>query len=61
MRARLRGVPVYAGLIAAEIFALFPFWWMITTSLKHQVEIFSGLEFAPTAPSYPADSRWLGP
>ena len=30
---------VYAGLIAAEIFALFPFWWMITTSFKHQVEI----------------------
>ncbi len=24
---------------------------MITTSLKHQVEIFSGLEFAPTAPT----------
>jgi multiple sugar transport system permease protein len=51
MRARLRGVPVYAGLVAAEVFALFPFWWMITTSLKHQVEIFSGLEFLPTAPT----------
>jgi multiple sugar transport system permease protein len=51
MRPRLRAVPVYAGLVAAEVFALFPFWWMITTSLKHQVEIFSGLEFLPTAPT----------
>jgi multiple sugar transport system permease protein len=44
-------VLIYGALLAAEIFALFPFWWMITTSLKHQVEIFSGLELAPTAPT----------
>ena len=42
---------VYVGLIAAEIFALFPFWWMITTSFKHQVEIFSGLELVPRDPT----------
>ena len=42
---------VYVALIAAEVFALFPFWWMITTSLKHQVEIFSGLELLPQAPT----------
>ena len=51
MRSRWRGALVYAGLVAAEIFALFPFWWMITTSLKHQVEIFSGLELLPQAPT----------
>jgi multiple sugar transport system permease protein len=51
MRSWWRGGLVYAGLIAAEIFALFPFWWMITTSLKHQVEIFSGLELLPQAPT----------
>jgi multiple sugar transport system permease protein len=34
-----------------EVFALFTFRLMNTTSLKHQVEIFSGLEFLPTAPT----------
>ena len=51
MRGWWRWVLIYGGLIAAEVFALFPFWWMITTSLKHQVEIFSGLEVAPQAPT----------
>ena len=46
-----RRVLLYGTLVVAEIFALFPFWWMITTSLKHQVEIFSGLELAPTVPT----------
>jgi multiple sugar transport system permease protein len=46
-----RGALVYVALTAAEVFALFPFWWMITTSLKHQVEIFSGLELFPQAPT----------
>ncbi len=26
-----RRVLIYAALLAAEIFALFPFWWMIST------------------------------
>jgi multiple sugar transport system permease protein len=51
MKGRARMALVYTALIAAEVFALFPFWWMITTSLKHQVEIFSGLEFLPQAPT----------
>lgn len=51
MRSRWRGALVYVGLVVAELFALFPFWWMITTSLKHQVEIFSGLELLPQAPT----------
>jgi multiple sugar transport system permease protein len=46
-----RAALVYLALVAAEVFALFPFWWMITTSLKHQVEIFGGLEFLPQTPT----------
>jgi multiple sugar transport system permease protein len=51
MKGWTRGMLVYVALIAAEVFALFPFWWMITTALKHQVEIFSGLELLPQAPT----------
>ena len=51
MKSSPRAALVYVALIAAEVFALFPFWWMITTSLKHQVEIFSGLELLPQAPT----------
>ena len=51
MKRWSRRALVYIALIAAEVFALFPFWWMITTSLKHQVEIFGGLEFLPQAPT----------
>src|SRR5438270_13734287 len=51
MKRWSRRALVYVALIAAEVFALFPFWWMITTSLKHQVEIFGGLEFLPQAPT----------
>lgn len=51
MKGWMRRALVYVALIAAEVFALFPFWWMITTSLKHQVEIFSGLELFPQAPT----------
>jgi len=46
-----RAALVYLALVAAEVFALFPFWWMITTSLKHQVEIFGGLELVPQIPT----------
>jgi len=51
MKRRSRRALIYLALVAAEVFALFPFWWMITTSLKHQVEIFGGLEFLPQAPT----------
>ena len=51
MKRRSRRALIYFTLVAAEVFALFPFWWMITTSLKHQVEIFGGLEFLPQAPT----------
>jgi len=51
MKRRSRRALIYLALVAAQVFALFPFWWMITTSLKHQVEIFGGLEFLPQAPT----------
>ena len=51
MNVRPGRVLVYLALVAAEVFALFPFWWMLTTSLKHQVEIFAGLELFPQAPT----------
>jgi len=51
MKRWWRPALVYLALVAAEVFALFPFWWMITTSLKHQVEIFGGLEFLPQTPT----------
>src|SRR5438034_10066881 len=51
MKRRSRRALIYLTLVAAQVFALFPFWWMITTSLKHQVEIFGGLEFLPQAPT----------
>ena len=51
MKRRSRRALIYLALVAAEVFALFPFWWMITTSLKHQVEIFGGLQFLPQAPT----------
>jgi multiple sugar transport system permease protein len=51
MKISLRAALVYIALIAAEVWALFPFWWMITTSFKHQVEIFAGLELLPQAPT----------
>ena len=51
MKRWWRAALVYLALVAAEGFALFPFWWMITTSLKHQVEIFGGLELVPQIPT----------
>ena len=51
MKRWWRAALVYLALVAAEVFALFPFWWMITTSLKHQVEIFGGLELVPQIPT----------
>ena len=51
MKKGARLALVYAALIAAEVFALFPFWWMITTAFKHQVEIFAGLELLPQSPT----------
>jgi multiple sugar transport system permease protein len=38
---------VYSALAVALVLTLFPFWWMIDTSLKQPVDIFSGVAFWP--------------
>jgi multiple sugar transport system permease protein len=47
MRQRLESFAVYAALAVAILVALFPFWWMIDTSLKLPVDIFSGVALWP--------------
>jgi multiple sugar transport system permease protein len=46
-RERLGLVLVYGALAVAIVISLFPFWWMIDTSLKQPVDIFSGVAFWP--------------
>jgi len=46
-RQRLGSVAIYAALAVAIVLALFPFWWMIDTSLKQPVDIFSGVALWP--------------
>jgi multiple sugar transport system permease protein len=46
-RRRVTGTLIYGGLVFAIVVALFPFWWMIDTSLKRPVDIFAGVELWP--------------
>jgi multiple sugar transport system permease protein len=46
-RRRVSAVLVYSGLAVALVLTLFPFWWMIDTSLKQPVDIFSGVALWP--------------
>ncbi len=46
-RRRISASLVYATLAVALFLTLFPFWWMIDTSLKQPVDIFAGVEFWP--------------
>lgn len=46
-RERLGAALVYLALAAAIAISLFPFWWMIDTSLKQPVDIFSGVSLWP--------------
>ena len=46
-RERLGSLFVYITLAVAILLALFPFWWMIDTSLKRPVDIFSGVALWP--------------
>ena len=46
-RQRITAALVYSALVAAMVVALFPFWWMIDTSLKRPVDIFSGVALWP--------------
>lgn len=46
-RERLGSAFVYLALAAAITTSLFPFWWMVDTSLKRPVDIFSGVSLWP--------------
>lgn len=46
-RRRVKLTLVYGALAAAMVIALFPFWWMIDTSLKQPVDIFAGVALWP--------------
>ena len=46
-RRRVTATLIYSALAVALVLTLFPFWWMIDTSLKQPVDIFSGVAFWP--------------
>jgi multiple sugar transport system permease protein len=46
-RERLGRAFVYCALAVAILLALFPFWWMVDTSLKRPVDIFSRVALWP--------------
>jgi len=47
LRERIGLTFVYLALGVAILLALFPFWWMVDTSLKRPVDIFSGVALWP--------------
>jgi multiple sugar transport system permease protein len=51
MSARLMRIAGYAAIAIALVCALFPFWWLIATSLKLPVDIFSGASLIPQNPT----------
>ncbi len=46
-RERLGPVGFYVAMTAILLVVLFPFWWMIATSLKRPVDIFAGVALWP--------------
>jgi len=46
-REKFSAILVYLALGFAILIALFPFWWMVDTSLKRPVDIFSGVALWP--------------
>jgi multiple sugar transport system permease protein len=50
-RSRLLGWARLATIGVAILAALFPFWWMLVTSFKRPVDIFSGVSLVPQQPT----------
>ena len=44
---KLGRILIYLALAAAILLALFPFWWMLVTSFKRPIDIFSGVALWP--------------
>jgi multiple sugar transport system permease protein len=51
----------YVGLAAVLLIALFPFWWMLVTSLKRPIDIFAGVSLVPQHITFSNYSRLFGP
>jgi multiple sugar transport system permease protein len=49
--ARLPRIGLYAGIAIILVIVIFPFWWMVDTSLKHPVDIFGGVTLYPHHPT----------
>jgi multiple sugar transport system permease protein len=49
--ARLPRIGLYAGIAVILLIVVFPFWWMVDTSLKHPVDIFGGVTLYPHHPT----------
>lgn len=47
MREALRRTAVYGAVAAVLVVGLFPFWWMLVTSVKPPVDIFGGVRLWP--------------
>jgi multiple sugar transport system permease protein len=52
---------VYVVLGLAVLVALFPFWWMLVTSLKQPIDIFAGVSLVPQHLTFSNYSRLFGP
>jgi len=50
-RRRLGQAAVYLLIVVVMVICLFPFWWMISLSLKHRVDIFAGPSLIPPNPT----------
>ena len=51
MSARMPRIGLYLGITLILVVALFPFWWMVDTSLKQPVDIFGGVTLYPHHPT----------
>jgi len=49
--ARGHRIGLYGGLALILLIVIFPFWWMVDTSLKHPVDIFGGVTLYPHNPT----------
>ena len=52
MNARLPRIALYGLVLAILGLSLFPFWWMLVTSLKTPVDIFAGVALWPQHPTF---------
>ena len=52
---------LYVVLGLAVLVALFPFWWMLVTSLKQPIDIFAGVSLVPQHLTFSNYSRLFGP